>query len=232
MRRLFGCAGLLVLLFLSACAATGPSVGTVPAKSAALPAPDPVTSTLARPEYQIGPNDLLSVVVFQVEDLAREVRVNNAGQISLPLIGTVDAAGLGVQQLETIIEAKYRERFLQDPQVSVFVKEFASQRVTVEGSVTRPGIFPMPSRLSLLQAIALAQGPTRVANEHNVIIFRTVAGERSFARFDLPAIREGREPDPEVFGEDIVVVDESAGKLWLRWVIELTPLLGVWSVFE
>lgn len=231
MRRLLGCAGLLVILLLSACA-TGRQAGTVSAEPATMPAPDPVSSALARPEYQIGPNDLLSVVVFQVEDLAREVRVNNAGQISLPLIGAVDAAGLGVQQLETIIEAKYRERFLQNPQVTVFVKEFASQRVTVEGSVTRPGIFPMPSRLSLLQTIALAQGLTNVANEHNVVVFRTIAGERRFARFDLQAIREGRHSDPEVFGEDIVVVDESGGKVWLRRVIELTPLLGVWSVFR
>ena len=123
-------------------------------------------------------------------------------------------------------------RFLQNPQVSVFVKEYARQRVTVEGAVTSPGIYPIATQLSLLQAIALAKGPTNVANERNVVVFRSVGNQRHLARFDLKAIREGRAPDPEVMGEDVVVVDESGGKALLRRFIELTPLIGVWSVFR
>jgi len=183
----------------------------------------------ARADYRIGPDDLLNVKVFQVQDLDREVRVDNAGHISLPLIGSIAAAGSSTEELRVRIETSYRSRFLQNPQVSVLVKEFASRRVTVEGAVTSPGIYPMTTRLSLLQAIALAQGPTRVANERNVIVFRTVGGERNFVRFDLNAIRDGSAADPEVLGEDIVVVDESGGKVWLRRFIELTPLIGVWG---
>ncbi|TZF91234.1 polysaccharide export protein [Lysobacter lacus] len=185
-----------------------------------------------RGEYRIGANDLLSVVVFQVKDLDRDVRVNASGEISLPLIGVVNAAGLSVHGLETALEARYGARYLQHPHVTVFVKEAASQRVTVEGAVANPGIFPMTTRLSLLQAIALAHGPTNVANEHDVIVFRNVGGERRFARFDLKAIRNGELADPELFGEDVVAVDESGGKVWLRRAIELTPLLGVWSIFR
>lgn len=217
--------GLTLALLLAGCATSG----SPRSSSGPLPAPDFAS---ARPAYRIGANDLLNVVVFQVKDLEREVRVDNAGQIALPLIGSIHAAGLGVQDLESSIAAHYRDRFLQNPQVSVFVKEYARQRVTVEGAVTNPGIFPIATQLSLLQGIALAKGPTNVADEHDVIVFRTVDGERRLARFDLDAIREGKAPDPELLGEDIVVVGESGGKVLLRRFIELTPLIGVWSLFR
>jgi len=216
-------------LLMCACA-TGKNV--TGSEASQLPVPDPLAPVGVRPDYRIGPNDLINVMVFQVQDLDREVRVDNAGQISLPLIGSVPAAGSTAMELQARIEAGYRSRFLQDPQVTVFVKDFASRRVTVEGAVADPGIFPIATQLSLLQAIALAKGPTNVASERDVIVFRTVGGERHFARFDLNAIRDGSAADPEVLGEDIVVVAESSGKVWLRRFIELTPLIGVWGVLR
>jgi polysaccharide export outer membrane protein len=94
-----------------------------------------VTAAIGRPEYRIGPSDLLSVTVFQTKDLDREVRVDNAGQVSLPLIGAVEAAGRTAHELEADLATRYGARYLQDPQISVFVKEFASQRVSVDGAV-------------------------------------------------------------------------------------------------
>lgn len=220
--------GALLTVLLGGCATRG----AVPAGVAVLPPPDAVAAALGRPDYRIGPNDLLTIEVFQVEDLDREVRVNNAGRITLPLLGPVDAAGKTAEELERVIVARYATSYLQNPQVSVYVKEAASQRITVEGAVKDPGIFPISSRLSLLQALALAKGPSDVADERNVIVFRTVDGRRHLARFDVDAIREGRASDPDILGEDIVVVDESSGKVWLRRFIELTPLIGVWSVFR
>lgn len=227
LRLLHGVISLILAGALCACA-TRAAPGLAVAD--ALPPPDPAAALVVRPEYRIGPNDLLSIVVFQVKDLEREVRVDNAGQISLPLIGSIQAAGDTVAELEQAIAQRYRERFLQDPQVTVFLKDQASQRVTVEGAVTTPGIYPIATRLSLLQAIALSKGPNNVANEHNIVVFRTTRGQRFLARFDLERIREGSAPDPELQGEDVVVVDESAGKVWLRRFIELTPLIGVWRV--
>ncbi|MDQ3524015.1 MAG: polysaccharide export protein [Chloroflexota bacterium] len=218
----------LLLVLLGACATRAPA----PAGVAALPPPDAVAAALGRPEYRIGPNDLLTIEIFQVEDLDREVRVNNAGRITLPLLGPVDAAGKTAEELERVIVAGYATRYLQNPQVSIFVKEAASQRITVEGAVNDPGIFPISSRLSLLQALALAKGPSNVADERNVVVFRTVDGRRHLARFDVDAIRGGRASDPDILGEDVVVVDESGGKVWLRRFIELTPLIGVWGVFR
>ncbi len=223
------CISLAMSVLLCACA-TGNGAGR--SQALELPVPGPLTTTPVRPDYRIGPNDLINVKVFRVEDLDREVRVDNRGQVSLPLIGNVDAAGSTARELQARIEAAYLSRFLQDPQVSVFVTDFASRRVTVEGAVASPGIYPIATQLSLLQAIALAQGPTNVADEGKVLVFRDVGGQRHFVRFDLNAIRQGSAVDPEILGEDIVVVDESSRKVWLRRFIELTPLIGVWAVLR
>jgi polysaccharide export outer membrane protein len=184
-----------------------------------------------RSEYRIGPQDLIAITVFQIKDLDREVRVNNAGQISLPLIGAVSAAGRTIGELEQDIAASYRAHYLQDPQITVFVKEFASQRVTVNGAVKKTGIFPMTSRLSLLQAVSLAEGLSETANEQNVVVFRRAGGKRMVARFDLQAIRDGRSDDPEILADDVIVVDESAGEVWLKRFIQLAPILTAWVYY-
>lgn len=223
-------AALAAVLLFAGCASRGAAVGHDPLTT--LPPADPVADALGRPEYRIGPSDLLSVAVFQVEDLDREVRVNNAGQVSLPLIGTIPVAGLTVDEIEHAIAARYAERYLQNPQVSVFVKEFASQRVTVGGSVDKPGIFPITSRMTLLQSIALAGGLDDVASHGNVLVFRTARGQRVFARFDVDAIQAGQQADPELMGEDVVVVDTSTGKVALQNLIKLAPFVAVWRAYR
>jgi polysaccharide export outer membrane protein len=213
------------MALLAACAGRS----TLPSQ---LPQADPVAAELGQPEYRIGPNDLLSVSVFQVPDLDRDVRVNNAGQVSLPLVGVVAAAGRTVDELQADIAARYGGSFLQNPQVSVFIKEFASQRVTVEGAVKKSGIFPMTtSSLSLLQAVALAEGLSDTANSRNVFVFRNVGDKRMVARFDLKAIQEGRADDPRIQGEDVIVVDQSRGEVWLQNFIKLTPILTAWIYY-
>lgn len=221
---------LAAVLLLGGCA--GHARLTQPANTA-LPPADPVAALMNRPEYRIGPSDLLEVTLFQVEDLDREVRVNNAGQITLPLIGVVQAGGQTVDELEHTLAGCYRARFLQDPQVTVFVKEFASQRVTVTGEVKKPGIYPMTSaRLSLMQALAMAEGFSNIGSRRNVFIFRTVDGQRMLARFDMNAIARGEYPDPEISGEDIVLVQRSRGREAVRTLIELTPFVAVWRAYR
>jgi len=90
----------------------------------------------------------------------------------------------------------------------------------------------MTSRLSLLQAVSLSEGLTDTANENNVVVFRRAGDRRMVARFDLEAIREGRSEDPEIFGDDVVVVDESAGEVWLKRFIQLTPILTAWIYYS
>lgn len=198
-----------------------------------LPPADPLSEMLGRPEYRVGPGDLLKVQVFQVPDLDRDVRVDNAGRLSLPLIGSVEAAGLSVAQLQDQVAARYRQRYLQDPQVTVSLQESPSQRVTVGGAVTQPGVYPMGApHLTLQQSVAMGRGITNVANPRNVIVFRTVGGERMFARFDLKQIQEGELRDPDIYGGDIVVVDRSGVRTVLRTLVELTPFLAVWRAYR
>lgn len=215
------------LLLLSACAAHGAAE-----VASSLPEADPVTEALGRSEYRIGPSDLLAVTVFQVEDLNREVRVNNAGQVSLPLIGAIDVAGRTVGDAEHEIASRYQGRYLQNPQVTVFVKEFSSQRVTVSGAVKKPGIYPMSSRLTLLQSIALAEGFNDVGSQRNMLVFRTIGGERKYARFNVAAIDRGEDPDPEIYGDDLIVVDTSAGKVTLKTLVQLSPFVAVWRSYR
>jgi polysaccharide export outer membrane protein len=223
--RLAACTAILLLC---ACAGRG-SRSDAPT---VLPAADPVAASVGRPEYRIGPSDLLAVTIFQVKDLDRDVRVNNEGEVSLPLIGNVDAAGRTVDQLEKDIAGRYSERFLQNPQVTVFVKEFSSQRVTVGGSVEKPGIFPITSKMTLLQSIALAGGFDDVGSHRNVLVFRTSGGQRVYARFDVSQIEAGEQPDPELTGEDVVVVDTSTGKVALYNLIKLAPFVAVWRAYR
>lgn len=171
-------------------------------------------------DYRIGALDMLQITVFQLDDLDREVRVNTSGMVSLPLIGAVQAGGKTVSELEALIAAKLSETYLQNPQVSVFVKEFTSQRVTVEGAVRKPGIFPITGRTTLLQAVALSEGLDPLADPSSVVVFRTIEGQRMAALFDLRAIRAGDAEDPLIYGEDIIVVDQSGGKTAIKSITD------------
>jgi polysaccharide export outer membrane protein len=125
------------------------------------------------------------------------------------MIGAVLAGGKTVGELEQAIADKLRESFLQDPQVSVFIQEFASQRVTLEGSVRSQGIKPLTGKTTLLQLIASAGGLTDTADPEKIIIFRTIDGKRMAALFNLIDIRSGLAEDPQVYGDDLVIVDDS-----------------------
>lgn len=216
---------------LALCACASSPEPQVPSGFSA-PSQDGLQAIAGASEYRIGPSDLLSVKVFQIEDLDREVRVNNAGEISLPLVGVVKAAGRTENELEAELAARFGSRYLQNPQVTVFVEEFASKRVTVGGAVKKPGIYPVTSRLTLLQSVALAEGVVETASLKNVIVFREANGERQFARFDLKRIADGEIPDPELQGNDVVVVDTSTGKIALKNLIQLAPFVAVWRAYR
>lgn len=231
-------ATLALLMLLVGCASSGPSINDSTPKvvtaTDSLPAPDSTSASgayLGVPDYRIGPLDLIEVTVFQVDELNRTVRVNTSGKISLPLVGTFDAGGKTVSELEVDIAARLEETYLQSPQVSVFVKEFTSQRVTIEGAVKQPGVYPITGRTSLLQAVAMAKGFERVANLEGVIVFRTIDGQRMAAVFDYRAIRAGQVEDPQIYGDDIVVVDESGAKAAWRNVLESLPIFNVFRPF-
>lgn len=202
---------MVALLMLSACASTS----TPPAETTSTPVassastgagvsptetstPVAVANTrVGTEEYRIGPQDLLEIQVVGVQDLSRTVRVNSRGSISLPLVGVVKAAGLTSQELEAELATRLAKDYLQNPQVSVFIKEFTSQRVTVEGEVKKPGVYPIKGHITLLQSLATAEGITNMADTSNIKVFRVAPdGTRSVQVFDLGQIRTGAAPDP------------------------------------
>ena len=217
-------------VLLAACGSGG-GVRTSVAKGASLPAPDSTSSSgvyQGATDYRIGAQDLLSITVFGVQDLTKDVRVNSNGQISLPLIGGVMAGGRTIPELESDLAGKYAAGYLQKPQVSVFVKEYTSQRVTFEGAITKPGIYPITGKTSLLQAIALAGGvDEKLADLGGIVLMRTIDGKRMAAAYDLRQIRKGAMEDPQVYGDDIIVVEQSASKTALRRFLDSVPVLGI-----
>ncbi|HEX5412893.1 MAG TPA: polysaccharide biosynthesis/export family protein [Terriglobia bacterium] len=109
-------------------------------------------------DYRIGPNDQLQVTVFDAPDLSQPVRVAADGDISLPLLGTIKAAGLTPRELELVLQALLRRTYMKDPQVTVTVTEIQSHSVSVLGAVKSPGVFQIRGTKTLLEMLSMAQG--------------------------------------------------------------------------
>lgn len=222
---------LLTALGLAACG--GPRMDTSQMTAAQPLSLDTILAASAdQPDYRLGAGDKLNIQVYQVEDLTfEEMVVDSSGSIQLPLIGAVRVAGLTATQSAETIAGRLSQRYLRDPQVTVTVVEAASQKITVDGAVTKPGVYVMRGSTTLLQAVAMAEGPGPVADLSKVAIFRTIDGQRSVAVFDLAAIRRGRAADPQVQGDDIIVVDSSRTRSILREVIAALPGLSVFRPY-
>ena len=180
--------------------------------------PQPLDSlTGVGTDYRIGPNDLLEFDVFGVPDMKRTVRVNSTGQVSLPLIGAVPLAGLTAQQAEALLAQRYGEKYLQNPNVSLFIKEFTTQRVTIEGAVLKPGIYPVTGQISLLRALALAGGYAQYADLQAIMLYRAGPdGKQTSQTFNLEQVRAGEVPDPAIQSDDVIVVKRDARRTSLR----------------
>jgi polysaccharide export outer membrane protein len=124
-------------------------------------------------DYRIGRQDLLEIRVFDVEELNQTVRVSDDGSITMPLLGRLMVGGLTKTELERKIAALLEERYVRDPQVTIFVKEYESKRVAVSGAVKKPGTYEMLGRKTLLEMLSMAGGLDSDLG-HEIIIFRRV----------------------------------------------------------
>ena len=175
-------------------------------------------------EYRIAPDDILRIQVYHEPGLSLEdARVSAGGMVRMPLIGDVSIAGLTAAEASDAIAARLGERYLVSPQVSLFVKNAVGRRVTVDGEVREPGLYRFDGRLLLSQSLALAKGPTRVAGLDQVVIVRTLDGQRMAAKFDVGAIRKGQAPDPEILPGDQVIVGLSRAKALLGGALLALP---------
>lgn len=205
---------------------TGQSSNIAIVRQAALPAPQSADIFDQLRPYHIGPFDELEIGVFGVEPLERKLyRVDAAGRISYPLVGTIEAAGMTLAQLEEEIASRLRDGYVREPQVFANLSETRSQVVTVSGQVQQPGVYPIVGKMTLMQAVATAKGLDDFAKRSEVVVFRDVGDQKYAAIYDLGAIEHGNYADPEIFARDIVVVGESAQRRALRDVVGAAPAI-------
>ena len=142
------------------------------------------TQTSGQDQYVIGPDDMLDIRVFELEQLNRTVRVEADGTVILPLIGPVRVAGHSAPQAAEAVAKKLRGEFVDDPQVTVLITEYRSRRVSLLGAVARPGTYPLIGQRDLLELIATAEGLATGAGSV-LYVFRKLLDGRS-ARLSVP----------------------------------------------
>lgn len=177
--------------------------------------------------YQIGPSDVLGIAVFQVPELNVDAQVASNGTITLPLIGMMKVSGKQAQEVGNEIAGKLRAKYLQSPQVTVFVKSYNSQKVVVSGAVTAPGTIAMTGDTTLLSAIADAKGFNDLADSKTVMVFRRTDGHKYAARFNVDDIQSGKASDPHLMKGDVVVVDTNDMKSWVKTLLPVVATAGV-----
>jgi len=136
-------------------------------------------------DYRIGPKDLLDISVFGLDELNRTVRVSEDGKITLPLIGGVEVEGLSKAELEKKLSQLLEEKYLQNPQVTIFIRDYQSKRVWVLGAVRNPRPYELLGRQTLLQIISQAGGFTPEAGNEIIVIRQLEDGTSNSLRISI-----------------------------------------------
>jgi len=169
----------------------------------------PAKQDAPQTQLRIGGGDLLNISVYGVPELAQDVRVNNSGDVYLPLIGYVQLAGLTPDQAQTVIENRLREgEFVKSPHVTVFLKEYVNQSATVTGEVVKPGVYPILGKQRLLEVLASAGGLTARAGKTVTITHHDHPEEP--VKVNLPTdLAKSPKDNIEIFPGDTVVVNRA-----------------------
>lgn len=168
-------------------------------------------------EYFLQPQDILRIFIFQHDDLNKQmeaVRISDTHTISLPLVNTIDLRGRTARQAEEVIRAAYDRDFLVNPQVSVIVVKYAERSVNVIGQVGKPDrvMFPPEKGLTIVEAITLAGGPTRLSDLKKVRLTRKMPdGETVAEEIDVDALmKRGGRDAVQLQRDDVIFVPERA----------------------
>ena len=226
-----GRAAVLLVLGLSAAACANKRGGSVPYEPTGFVRPDVEAVPTIPVGQKIGPLDTIDVRVFQVAELSGEHKVDLNGYINMPLIGKVLAQGKSAEELGQHLADRLGQKYLRSPNVNVMLKEAVAQTVTVDGAVGLPGVFPIQGATTLIKAVATARGTTQDANPRRVIVFRNIQGKRMAAQFDLQSIRRGEARDPDIYGNDIIIVDGNTSRQAYRELLGALPLVGLLNTF-
>jgi polysaccharide export outer membrane protein len=157
-------------------------------------APTPQPSSPTR-DYRLAANDLLDFRVFQEPELDAVVRVSGDGMASFALIGSVPIAGRTIAEAAELIKARYRDGYLKNPQLSLTVRSYARKLFTILGQVQKPGSYDMQgtNQITLLQAIGMAGGYTKIADPANVTVKRLEAGGERVLKFNAKRMARGED---------------------------------------
>ena len=220
---------LAAALALGACQSARPA--TLPHGAAAyevVPEAQPAP-TVAR---TLRAGDSIAVSVYREPDLgAPKLVLDSLGNIQLPLLGEITAAGQTPAELAQTVTRRLGARYLRRPQVTVALLDSVALSMSVEGQVKSPGVFPVGPNETLLTSLARAGSPGQTAKLDEIVVFRTVNGQRMGAVFDLEQIRTGAAPDPQILDGDTIVVGYSAIKGAFRDFLAASPLLNLFTVF-
>lgn len=185
----------------------------VPASKPAAPGAAEKSLLIVTPEYIIGPEDVLEITVWKNADLSKQVQVRPDGRISLPLLGDISAVAKTPTQLTEEISTGLRA-YMENPTISIMIKDVQSYNIYVLGEVNKPGKFPLKSKTTLLQGITVAGGFTPMAARNKIVVFRfTKDGEgqtKLKASYDDIVVRDGSSQNIELKpGDQIVVPSET-----------------------
>lgn len=164
-------------------------------------------------DYIIGPEDILEITVWKNADLSKQVQVRPDGRISLPLLGDISAVSKTPTQLVEEISAGLKA-YMENPTISIIVKEVNSYQIYVLGEVNKPGKFPLKSKTTLLQGITVAGGFTAMAARNKIVVFRFAKDGEGLtklkASYDDIVVRDGSSQNIELKpGDQIVVPSET-----------------------
>lgn len=222
-----GLVGLAVALVLPGCATDrtyGEAPGIEIAELEELPAPR--FDNL----YVIGQQDALEIEVVGAERLSGTYLTDGQGRISFPLIGLLDVDGLAPNEAADLIANSLQGNYLLNPQVRVIPAEVPPRTVSVGGQVNKPGEYSVSGKQSLLRVINQAGGLAEYADMEDVLVLRTVAGQRYIGAYNIQAIQRGNYADPTVYPNDIVVVGDSPARRRLDNILSFAPLLSTSAI--
>jgi len=160
------------------------------------------------PDDQVGVDDTFEVRVFGEPDLSNTYRVASDGTVDFPLAGRIPVTGLRTGEIQRELIARLRKGYLQDPQVTVSMKEWNSRKISVLGQVQRPGPVEYHPHMTIIDAIALAGGFTGIAAKNSVSVRREGGGKVESRMYRVADITEGRSSNIAVLPGDVVVVEE------------------------
>ena len=163
-------------------------------------------------DYRLAPTDLLDFRIFQEPDFDAVIRVSGDGSAIFPMIGRVHVAGMTITQATEVLRQRYMAGYLANPQVNLTVRTYAKKTFTILGQVQKPGTYPIEGNesISLLQAIGMAGGYTRIANPSNVVVKRNEGGIERVYNFNAKKMaRTATESTFRIMPGDVITVAES-----------------------